>query len=463
MDIAQLTSPSWQAWKTLLRAVFVLGVPSGNHLLRFRRHTGRQDPPTKQPSEVWITAGRRAGKTKVASLVAAFLGVLFDSSVLSRGETAVVAVLAADRRQARVCLSYLRALFELPLLTPFVSKSNRDGVTLKIGCVVEIHTSSFRTIRGYTMVGCICDEIAYWHDESGGSANPDSEIVAAIRPSLATVPGSLLFAISSPHSRRGELFTTYQRSWGKPDEHTMVWCSDSLSLNPTLPRRVVEQAFQRDPIVAASEWGTGGFVQFRRDIESYVDPAAIEAVTVAGRFELPPLPDVTYHGFTDPSGGSQDSFTLAVAHREGDEQATLDLLRETRPPFDPTSVVEQYATLLKSYGCFTVTGDRYAGEWPREAFRNFGIAYEPSSKTKSDLYRELLPSINASRVELLDLPALRTQLCNLERRVARSGKDSIDHGPGGRDDVANSAAGALIAALPSTPARRPYKYQCRWA
>ena len=28
--------------------------------------------------------------------------------------------------------------------------------------------------------------------------------------------------------------------------------------------------------------------------------------------------------------------------------------------------------------------------------------------------------------------------------MARGGRDSIDHGPGGRDDVANAAAGALV-------------------
>jgi hypothetical protein len=33
----------------------------------------------------------------------------------------------------------------------------------------------------------------------------------------------------------------------------------------------------------------------------------------------------------------------------------------------------------------------------------------------------------------------------LERRVARSGKDSIDHPPGGHDDVANACAGVLVA------------------
>jgi hypothetical protein len=34
----------------------------------------------------------------------------------------------------------------------------------------------------------------------------------------------------------------------------------------------------------------------------------------------------------------------------------------------------------------------------------------------------------------------------LERRTARSGKDSIDHPPGAHDDVANAVAGVLVLA-----------------
>jgi hypothetical protein len=33
------------------------------------------------------------------------------------------------------------------------------------------------------------------------------------------------------------------------------------------------------------------------------------------------------------------------------------------------------------------------------------------------------------------------QLLGLERKTARGGKDSIDHAPGGKDDVANAVAG----------------------
>jgi hypothetical protein len=59
------------------------------------------------------------------------------------------------------------------------------------------------------------------------------------------------------------------------------------------------------------------------------------------------------------------------------------------------------------------------------------------------LYAELLPLMNSGRVELLDQPRLLAQLASLERRTARSGRDTIDHPPGAHDDVANAAAGAI--------------------
>ena len=106
----------------------------------------------------------------------------------------------------------------------------------------------------------------------------------------------------------------------------------------------------------------------------------------------------------------------------------------------------------------------------REPFRARGVTYELADKPKSDLYRDLLPLLNSAKIELLDHARLVAQLCSLERRVTRAGKDSIDHGPGGHDDVANAVAGALTLAtayqplhisdallqrLRNTPPRRP--------
>ena len=50
------------------------------------------------------------------------------------------------------------------------------------------------------------------------------------------------------------------------------------------------------------------------------------------------------------------------------------------------------------------TGDRYGGLWPAEQLAKFGISYEPSPLTKSELYGALLPLLNSRRIELLDQP-----------------------------------------------------------
>ena len=139
--------------------------------------------------------------------------------------------------------------------------------------------------------------------------------------------------------------------------------------------------------------------------------------------------------------------TLAVGH-EQDGVVILDAIRERQPPFSPADVVGEFSTLLKTYQVDKIVGDRYAGEWPREKFSEFGIRYEPATKPKSDLYKDTLAILNSGKVDLLDHPKLVAQFCNLERRTARGGRDSIDHPPGlsFHDDIANCCAG-IIAEL----------------
>jgi hypothetical protein len=148
----------------------------------------------------------------------------------------------------------------------------------------------------------------------------------------------------------------------------------------------------------------------------------VEEVVARGVRELPAGGGITYTAFVDPSGGSADSFTLAVGHMEQTGTAVLDAIREVRPPFSPDAVVEEFAALLKSYRVARVHGDAYAGEWPRERFSTHGITYEVSRKPKSVIYLEFLPALNGHRVRLLDIPRLIAQLVTLERRTARGGR-----------------------------------------
>ena len=116
----------------------------------------------------------------------------------------------------------------------------------------------------------------------------------------------------------------------------------------------------------------------------------------------------------------------------------------------PEAAVAEFAGTLKAYHVSSVRGDRYAGEWPRERFGVHGIKYEPADLNRSELYLAFLPLLNSGRLDLLDCPRMITQFVALERRTARSGRDSIDHAPGGHDDLANAVAGvaSLMGSAP---------------
>lgn len=98
-------------------------------------------------------------------------------------------------------------------------------------------------------------------------------------------------------------------------------------------------------------------------------------------------------------------------------------------------------------------GDRYAGEWPREAFRAHEIVYEVSDQAKSELYLNFLPQLMNGAALLLDNPRLIAQLSRLERRTSRVGRDFVDHARSGHDDTANACAGAMVHAAPTTTTR----------
>ncbi|MBE0471448.1 MAG: hypothetical protein IBX55_18305 [Methyloprofundus sp.] len=430
---------TWDAWRALLSGFY--GLPlSDTELDTFKQLTGREKAPSQAHDELWLVVGRRGGKTNTSALLAVYEAVFNNhAEKLAPGEVATVMLIAADRKQARSAFRYISGLLNgNPMLKSLIVREDKESIELNNRCAIEVGTASFRSVRGYTVPCIIADEVAFWRSDE--SANPDSEILNALRPALATLKGKLI-ALSSPYARRGSLWDSYKRYFGKDHSEILVAQAPSRTMNPSLPEKVVTQAMERDPSAAKAEY----LAQFRTDVETFIARESIEACTVPNRRELKPLGEIKYTAFTDPSGGSKDAWTLAIAHREGDI-VILDAVRSIKPPFSPDSVVKEYAELLKQYRIDTVIGDRYAGEFPRELFRKSAITYEVADRPRSDLYRDTLPLINSGRVELLDNAEILTQFTGLERRTSRSGKDSIDHAPGSHDDLVNSVAGAIINA-----------------
>jgi len=391
---------------------------------------------------------RGSGKSFVLALVAVFLAAFKDwTPYLGIGERGTITVIAADRKQARTIMRYVKGLLQMvPMLAQIIEAERVESIDLSNRITIEVRTCSFRTVRGYTILAALCDEMAFWLGED--SSNPDAEVVNAIRPAMATIPDAILLCASSPYARKGVLWENYHRYFGHSGP-VLVWNAPTRTMNPTVPQSFIDAEVEKDPASAAAEY----LAEFRTDIEAYVSREAVEAVVEWGVHERGPLPGHRYVAFVDPSGGSADSFTLGIAHKEG-ELGVLDCLREVKPPFSPEGVVTEFADLCKNYRITAVKGDRYAGEWPREQFRKCGIKYEPSDDPKGLLYLNFLPLINSARVRLLANKRLVSQLVGLERSTARGGRDSIDHARGGHDDVANAAAGALLQATANLPQMR---------
>jgi hypothetical protein len=436
---------TWKAWRVFLKTLFALPLDN-NDLALYRACTGRQTPPDKPFSEAWVPCGVRSGKSFIAALVAVYLACFFDyRQYTSPGEIPRILILAADRAQAQVIFRYIKSfLSEIPILAPLVKAERAESLDLEVPfddgfslVMIQVSTVNYRSVRGFTAAAVICDEIAFWRDDSG--ANPATEVIRALRPRLATIPSSIFLAISSPYSRTGPLFQAFQDHYGVDGSPVLCWKAPTRTMNPTIPQELIDRDMASDPEAAMSEWGA----DFRTDLETFLPLDKIVEATVSGRRELPPMSGVYYKAFFDPSGGRGDAAALAIAHIEGG-RVILDLVRRYPAPHDPSVVISKMAEVLKEYRITRVTGDRYAGAFPEKEFLKHHIVYEAAQKNKSSLYLEVLPMFLSGRVEILDNKTLFNELKSLERRTRSSGRDQVDHPPKGHDDLANAVAGVCV-------------------
>lgn len=426
---------TWRSWKVFLKALFNLEMTK-EELEIFRSCTDLENPYPGKIREAWVLVGRRGGKSSIASLLAVYLGLFKDwSEFLSPGERPYIYALSVTKFQARTVKDYvIGALESNTSLRKMIEIERAWDVDLKNGLTISCLPCSYRGIRGKTVVCAILEEICFWRWEAE-SAVQDVEVIRALRPSMGTIPESLMIAISSPYIAQGVMAKKMDRYYGKPGP-ILCWKAPTLTMNPTFSEEEIKEAYQDDPEAAASEYGG----EWRKDISGAIPPEVIDAAVVPKRFELDYVSETKYVGAIDPSGARSDSFTMSITHKE-ERRIIVDLLREAIPPFKPENVVKDFSKIFKKYGITEIQSDRYAGEWVSSAFRDQGIEVIKPKASKSEFYLEVIPLLNNGYVELLDNSRLKSQFKSLQRRTRSGGKDLVDNFlPGGHDDVSNVCA-----------------------
>ena len=162
---------TWQPWRAFLQALFALLMDDGA-LELFKRHTGRSEPPTAAFREAALIIGRRGGKSRALALIAVYLAAFRDyAPYLAPGEVATIAIIAADRKQARSIFRFTSGLLKaVPMLARLIEDETAETISLSNRVQIEIATASFRVTRGYTFCAVLADETAFWRSDEG--ANP---------------------------------------------------------------------------------------------------------------------------------------------------------------------------------------------------------------------------------------------------------------------------------------------------
>lgn len=435
---------SWYRWTVFLKVFYGLPLDEGE-LAIFRHHTGRHEylPPPGGYREAVMLVGVRSGKTRILSAVA-----VYESGIAYRGsapDALYSILLAQDMRAAgRTLYNYASGMIaRSQRLNGMLEEHTKTTLKFTNGIFVGAYPCNPDAIRGFTCPFVGIDEFAFYRgsDES----QTDEEMLIAARGRGATLGGRLIIS-SSPGYEDGALFKLVTQHYGKDDASTLVWRATAPEMNPTLDPAYLARMEKEDPVAFRAEF----LGEFRAGVMSAFDPLRIEECRAIGVHERPRRKGVPYYAFVDPSGGRVDSFGLAIGHDE-EGVTVLDVVREWRAPFSPSSVVAEACDILREYGCSTVFGDKFGGEWPPEQFREHGVDYVPSDLDASALYVKFIATVNSRGVLLLDDDRLIRQLKGLQRRRA-SGREKVDHKPGEHDDVANCVAGvARVLSLMADP------------
>ena len=436
----------------------------------FNELAGRPPGTSYEPQdyrEAAFIIGRRGGKSdKLAANTAIYEGCFRDHSpYLSPGETGVVLCLSQTLR-TKIVFNYIQAkLQRSPILSGMIAKETAEEIHLTSGIIIACYPCSFKAIRGLTVVCSINDEVAFWSVEG---ANPDREVMTAIRPAMVTIPHAKLIKISSPYTKAGEIWEDYRRRDERDD--ILVIQAPTVLMNPSAAE-YVEQERTRDPENALREYDA----LFAEGLETFLPSEAVDACVRKGEAEdLPRLARYRYFCATD-AAFIRDRFTFSIAHAEEGKKAVIDVLcgwerTLEKGPVDLEEVAAEIAKLAKEYRVPYVLGDQYAAEPLRQALKRNGVQFRETYKVMRDgrsvgrgfkgtervqAYLTLKQAIVKELVSLPDHRQLTKELKALELHRTGGGTVRIGHPKHGghTDDFADVVALATYQAL-----HRPHEW-----
>jgi hypothetical protein len=417
-----------------------------------------------------LRVGRRGGKS--TSIVRALVVLaIWGEHKIQPGDVGVVAIVSTNKDEASQRLRLVRACLDALDMThsPIdggLECRNAQGKPVAF----KVYAASVGAVSGFTAIGILCDEASKWKDSDSGT-NPAAEVLASLRPTMATQPTARMFLSSSPfgpddaHARAFDEGETSAQQVA----HAATW-----EANPSITEQQTRDD-EPDPKIWAREYAAIPQV----GVSSAFDPAAVDNA-------IRPMPAVIASGdpvlVMDPSNLRNDAFAYGVARWHHPASVVEQWVTDQRPQFrgvmtiqrtevppappflaleyvnafeppvraDALVIAKRLVDVCRQYRVRTVHSDQ------REAFlwgpllAQHGLRFYPhdwTMQSKQSAVERLRGWFRDSQILLPDHAKLRAQLHGFSERITASGNTTYGARSTGHDDFAALLVTAALADL----------------
>jgi hypothetical protein len=392
--------------------------------------------------QIVARVGRRGGKSSSLCRLAV-AEARHGLHKVPPGDTGVVAIVSADRRDAQARLKTIMSLLDA---LGEAYKPDGDGAIVLQDRPVgfRVFTGSISGVSGFTGIFVFCDEVSKWKDRDTG-ANPATEVLASIRPTMATMPNARIVLSSSPMGHHDAHYDAFEAG---DTGFQMVAYAPTWEANPTLTEADT-RTLEEEEVVWQREYAAVP----QADSEQTLIPATVVNGSVRVQpAELEHKDGSMYVATMDPATRG-NAWTLILARRELDVRRVC-LARQWMGsrdcPLSPKAVLEEIAAILLPYGVRRVYSDQFAGDALVDIGRDTGLHIELapwSQSSRREALEEMRSLFLASRIEIPDDADVISDILSVQRVLTRAGSGHALRKRGARHaDYAMSLAMAVQAA-----------------
>ena len=371
-----------------------------------------------------LRVGRRGGKSSTLSRVAV-IESLYGRHKIAPGDTGVIAVVSVDRREASDRIKLIKAILTALKIK---WKPIDGGVELtQKNVAFRVFSASIGGVSGFSCIGALCDEVSKWHD-ADNSSNPATEVLAALRPTLAGQTFAKIFLSSSPMGRADAHAKAIDKG---DDDFQMVRIGATWVVRPNLTEAECH-TLEEDPAIFAREYNC---IPFDGSTSSLFTEESLARVTRTDE-EMASEPGVVYFAAQDPASRA-NAWTLAIAKAThvAEDTYRIDVVKtaEWKAPrggvLDSDVVLSEIKDILKEYRITDLLSDQWSFDPLAVIAQRHGInmiRVMSSATSKVQMYEHLKRRVADKTVSLPAVDEVRTDLCGVRKWISRAGAFSME-------------------------------------